>query len=124
MIQIGKYQVDDRFSNGRTQFKTTCPKCKEEGKTHIHDTCLSVNTEYKLVNCHKCGWTAYYGEKFKKQEVAYKLPETKNLTELSKEHLDFFTQRRISQETLIRNEIKSEKKRTKRTSKQNYQKRT
>jgi twinkle protein len=37
------------------------------------------------------------------------LPDTKNLTELSKEHLDFFTQRKISQSTLIRNGIKTAK---------------
>ena len=108
MIQVGKYQVNDKYSNGRTQFKTTCPKCPEEGKTHLNDTCLSVNTVEKVVNCHKCGWTAFFGEeKFKKKEVIYKLPETKNLTELSSEHLGFFTQRRISQTTLIRNGIKT-----------------
>jgi twinkle protein len=110
MIQVGKYQVVDKFSNGRPQFKTVCPKCPEEGKTNLKDTCLSVNTQTKLVNCHKCGWAAYYGEPtFKKNEVVYKLPETKNLTELSKDHLNFFTQRRISQQTILRNEIKTAK---------------
>lgn len=110
MIQVGKYQINDTYSNGKTQFKTTCPKCVEEGKTNIKDTCLSVNTETKLINCHKCGWHAYYGEpKFVKKEVVYKLPDTKNLTELSKEHLQIFTDRRISQKTIIRNEIQSAK---------------
>lgn len=106
MIQIQGYDVDDSRASGKRQFKAKCPKCKEVGKTNINDTCLSVNRDLQTFNCHKCGWNGYYGEQtFKK--VEYKLPNTVNFTELTLEHLQYFTSRLITQQTVIRNEIKS-----------------
>jgi hypothetical protein len=62
----------------------------------------------KVVNCHKCGWHGYFGIKSEsKPQKEYKLPETKNLTELSQDNLNFFLERGITQNTVIRNQIKN-----------------
>ena len=104
MIQIGDYSVDDSRSNGRTQFKTKCPRCKDEGKKNVNDTCLSVNVSQKYYHCHKCGWKGYFGERT--HEPEYKLP-IMNYTDLTMEHLQSLTMRMITQPTAIRNGIKS-----------------
>jgi len=88
------------------QFKLECPKCKEIGKSY-KDKALSVNTVSKLFNCHRCGFAGYYGEPDKSIVVDYKKPDTGNLTALKDEHLTKFTSRGITQEVVIRNDIKS-----------------
>jgi len=90
------------------QGKTLCPECKELGKTHWKDDCLSVNKEKQIFNCHKCGFSGYYGEVVK-TEIEYKKPNIGNLTELKDIHLQAFSKRGITQKTIIRNGIKSSK---------------
>ena len=110
MIRIDKYEIDDSRSRNKNQFKTKCPKCIELGKTHSSDTCLSVNMNKKVVNCHKCGWHGYFGIKSEsKPKKEYRLPETRNLTQLSQNNLNFFLERGITQETVARNQIKNGK---------------
>ena len=77
MIKIDKYEIDDSRSRNKNQFKTRCPKCAELGKTHTSDTCLSVNMNKKVVNCHKCGWHGYFGIKSEsKPKKEYRLPQS------------------------------------------------
>jgi len=108
MIKYGNYIIDDSRGHG-VQIKTTCPKCPEVGKKNIKDTCLAVNKTDKIFYCHKCNFAGYYGEPDKSIVVEYKKPNTGNLTALKDEHLKMFTGRGISQEVVIRNDIKSAK---------------
>ena len=39
------------------QQKVKCPNCYKIGKENYKDTCLSVNMELGVYNCHKCGWS-------------------------------------------------------------------
>jgi twinkle protein len=106
MLTIQGYEIDDSRHFGKNQFKARCPKCVEQGKKNITDPCLSINRSEQTYNCHKCGWHGHYGEPtFKKME--YKLPSTVNFTDLTLEHLQYFTSRMITQQTVIRNEIRS-----------------
>ena len=107
-MQVGNYTVDDQRSFGKSQYKTTCPVCPERGKKNTKDKCLSVNMDKQVVNCHKCGWSAFFGEKvIEKKE--YKPVERKNFTELTDEHLKYFGSRRITPEVLRRNKVATAK---------------
>jgi len=109
MIRIDTYTIDDSKSRGRSQFKTKCPECAKLGKKHLNDD-LSVNLNLHVCNCHKCGYKAFFGERDTKELYKdYKLPDAKNLTQLTLEHLQCFSRRGITQETVIRNGIKSAK---------------
>ena len=37
----------------RTSQKVACPNCVTVGKTHVKDTCLSIDLTDGLYNCHK-----------------------------------------------------------------------
>lgn len=106
-MKYGKYEIDLSRVKG-SQGKTRCPECKELGKTHWQDDCLSVNKDKQLFNCHKCGFAGYYGE-IQQTEIVYKKPEIGNLTDLKDEHLQSFSKRGITQKTILRNGIKSSK---------------
>jgi len=108
MIKYGNLTIDDQRIKG-SQGKTICPNCIELGKTNIKDTCLSINKDKKLFNCHKCGWSGYYGEIITNSEKTYKKPNIGNLTDLKDDHMQHFSMRGISQKTVIRNGIKSAK---------------
>ena len=41
----------------RPQQKLICPNCIKLGKQNIKDTCLSIDLNDGLYNCHKCGWS-------------------------------------------------------------------
>ncbi len=85
------------------------PRCAEIGKKNIKDTCLSVNKDKQVFNCHKCGWSGYYGEIKGDNRVEYKKPNIGNLTDLKDTHLQYFSRRGITQKTVNRNKIKSAK---------------
>lgn len=108
MILYEGLSIDDERIRG-VQGKTTCPNCAKIGKKNIKDTCLSVNKDKKLFNCHRCGWSGYYGEVTKETTKEYVKPNIGNLTALKDEHLQFFSRRGITQKTVIRNRIKSAK---------------
>lgn len=103
------YIIDTSRIRG-TQGKTQCPMCKELGKKHWRDPCLSINLTSKLLKCHKCGFSGYFGERRNHTEkMEYKKADIGNTTELSNEHLQYFSRRGITQKTLNRNEIRSNK---------------
>lgn len=108
MIKYGSYIINDEKGHG-SQIKTTCPRCPEVGKKNIKDTCLSIDKVNKVFNCHKCGFAGYYGGEDKGIVDDYKKPNTGNLTLLKDVHLSKLTGRGITQETIVRNNIKSAK---------------
>ena len=120
MINAGKYQIDDSKSRGKVQYHTTCPACPDAGKTHLNDTPLSVNSQTKQFNCHKCGWSGSYAQyeegyknNYKKNQVEEKefiKPTISNMTNLSEDHVNYMFTRGIKQVTLKRNKIFSGEK--------------
>jgi len=84
------------------QFKTTCPKCSSDRKKK-KDPCLSVNIDEGIWNCHNCGWTGSINKR--KKVVKYVKPTWNNSTELSDKLVKWFSDRGITQKTLIRNKI-------------------
>jgi twinkle protein len=87
----------------RDNQKVKCPNCKAIGKTNHNDTCLSIELSTGLYNCHKCGWKgcAMPNENIR----VYTKPDKTNFTKLSDEALAFFTDRKISQPSVINNKI-------------------
>lgn len=83
--------------------KVTCPNCVKVGKTNIKDTCLSINLDSGLYNCHKCGWSGCV--KPKDFKPMYVKPTKQNFTKLSDKALELFTQRGISQKVVMENKI-------------------
>ena len=101
-----------KLRNNYPQQKVRCPKCYEIGKENWKDTCLSVNTEKGIFNCHKCGWTGYVGGTLETTMVEtknYKLPEKKNLKKLTNEGRKFLNGRGITDEVIDNNMIVSTK---------------
>ena len=87
----------------RLEQKVTCPNCVKVGKTNIKDTCLSINLDSGLYNCHKCGWSGCV--KPKDFKPMYVKPTKQNFTKLSDKALELFTQRGISQKVVMENKI-------------------
>ena len=87
----------------RLEQKVKCPNCFDIGKTNVNDTCLSINLESGLYNCHKCGWKGCVKPiEFKPMYIR---PEKKNFTKLSDEALKLFTDRGITQSVVNSNKI-------------------
>lgn len=95
----------------RRQQKVKCPNCVSLGKTNIKDTCLSINLNDGLYNCHKCGWSGCVIEKefIKENIVNYKLPTKPNITKLTDKALQYFEGRAITQQVILSNKIASTK---------------
>jgi twinkle protein len=94
----------------RSSQKVVCPNCIKLGKTNIKDTCLSIDLNEGLYNCHKCSWSGKVGEKeFKRPEMiqSYKIPNKPNITKLNDEALKYFESRGINQEVILNNKIAS-----------------
>ncbi|MFH0756349.1 MAG: toprim domain-containing protein [Bacteroidota bacterium] len=91
---------------GSSQQKTTCPECKNHGKQHLKDKCLSVNLTNGIWKCHKCGWTGTIKEKMKTMVSERRTPIVKSEL-LTKEIMDWFDNRGIGKETLRKLQIKS-----------------
>lgn len=83
--------------------KVKCPNCVTLGKQHISDTCLSIDLNDGLYNCHKCGWSGCV--KPKTIEVKYTRPTKQNFTKISDEALKLFTDRGITQSVVNANKI-------------------
>ena len=105
-INYDGYTIEANQKKGEQKVK--CPKCIADGKKNWKDTCLSVNLDTCLINCHKCGWSGFFGERAKPVRE-YTKPDIGNLTELRNEHLQYFSKRGITQKTVNRNKIKSAK---------------
>lgn len=93
--------------HGKEQ-KVKCPECRRIGKTNPNDTCLSINTENGLYNCHKCGWKGcVIKTEYQRPEmiVTYKIPQKPNITKLTDQAVKFFEDRGINQEVLVKNKI-------------------
>lgn len=94
----------------RTEQKVKCPNCVRVGKTNIKDTCLSINLESGLYNCHKCGWKGTVAKvEYQKpfSQIVYKLPQKPNITKLTDKALEYFESRKITQDVLNKNRIAS-----------------
>jgi twinkle protein len=83
-----------------------CPECKASGKRHWNDSSLSINPAKGVANCHKCGSRFIIRQEEKKlQNKTFTPPSKKNLTPLSAGGLKYFTDRFISQESVIRHKV-------------------
>jgi len=83
--------------------KVKCPNCVTLGKKNISDTCLSIDLNEGLYNCHKCGWSGCV--KPKTIEVKYTRPTKQNFTKISDKALKLFTDRGITQSVVNTNKI-------------------
>ena len=71
------YELGIELKSNSIQQKTKCPNCKKIGKENYQDTCLSVNLNDGLYNCHKCGWN---GCVVKGNTISYQKPIKTNFT--------------------------------------------
>lgn len=89
--------------------KTTCPNCSHTRKKKT-DPCLSVNIDKgaaKCWNCEEISWR----DPIERQHREYTTPppQWENHTNLSKQMVDWFRERGITQKTLIANRITEER---------------
>lgn len=99
------YEVGIELKSNLPQQKCKCPNCKILGKENFNDTCLSVNLQSGLYNCHKCGWN---GCVVKGENKSYQKPIKTNFTKINLDALQVFTNRGITQEIVISNKIAQE----------------
>ncbi|MCY1636594.1 DnaB-like helicase C-terminal domain-containing protein [Marinifilum sp. D737] len=105
-IQYQNYIME--ISNIRgIQGKTTCPRCKELGKQHWKDKCLSINLSKQVFHCHKCGFKGYFGELEERKTNQTSISPFEKGSELKAEHIEFFNRRKISLPVIQRNLIKA-----------------
>jgi twinkle protein len=94
-------QIDIKIKN--------CPVCAEEGKRN--ESSLSVNPFQGVGKCHKCG-TKYVIRKAQPERVVSKKewtpPSRKNMTNLSKDGLQYIINRKITQEAVNRHKLVQE----------------
>lgn len=96
-------QIGIEPKGNRPSQKLKCPNCVTVGKTNINDTCLSIDLNDGLYNCHKCGWSGCV--KPKTIQVKYERPTKQNFTKLSDVALKLFSDRGITQSVVISNKI-------------------
>lgn len=93
------------------QQKVKCPNCYKIGKENYKDTCLSVNIDLGVYNCHKCGWSGKVKQEQLTMEMGitktYKKPEKKNLKKLTAVGKRFLRKRGITDEVIANNKIVS-----------------
>ena len=86
------------------QEKTTCPECSPK-RRKSYDTCLSVNIDEGVWNCHHCGWKGSLNKKPIRIEQVLVKPKQEIKTELPKDIIDWFADRGISESTLQQEKI-------------------
>jgi twinkle protein len=94
------------------QVKTICPQCSHQRKKK-YDTCLSVDLDDGLYNCHNCGWAGSLNEngnsprKIQPVKVkTYKRPQYNPPEELPIRAYDFLVDMRcVPEHILIRNRV-------------------
>tara|TARA_S200002703_G_scaffold152176_1_gene152351 strand:+ start:482 stop:2161 length:1680 start_codon:yes stop_codon:yes gene_type:complete len=79
------------------EYKTTCPKCSHTRKNR-KDKCLSVNITKGIYNCHNCGWSGTVKKFSAKPD--YIIPTRENI-QINTRVLNWFSERKISEPTLI-----------------------
>jgi twinkle protein len=81
-----------------------CPECRDAGKKKSNDFSVSLNPAKGVGHCFKCGVKYIIRKEQMSERVENKKtftpPNKQNLTALSKDALQFFTNRRISQESI------------------------
>lgn len=85
------------------QAKTICPNCSHTRK-HKNEACLSVNIDEGVYSCHNnCGFqgNVNYNPNHNKAKKQYVKPVWNNNTQLSDQLVSYWTNRGISQRTLI-----------------------
>lgn len=99
---------------GRTgeEVKTTCPQCSHTRKKQNYP-CLNVNTLKGVWHCHHCGWSGGLGTGVINRSAppsrrVYPKPEFRPAALSAKAH-EWFTQRGITTEVLVRNRISMER---------------
>tara|TARA_R100001463_G_scaffold52153_2_gene102896 strand:- start:3066 stop:4817 length:1752 start_codon:yes stop_codon:yes gene_type:complete len=99
-----------QLKGNRSQQKLVCPNCIKLGKENYRDTCLSVNTNEGVYNCHKCGWQGKVKTQTNIMEIKnYKVPEKKNMKKLTDSGKEFLLSRGITEEVIANNKIVSTK---------------
>ena len=94
------------------QVKRLCPKCSHQRKKK-YDTCLSIDLDQGIWNCHNCGWTGSlkknkkYQQKFQSMnEKTFKKLQYQPPQELPIKVYDFLVDvRSIPEHILIRNKV-------------------
>ena len=85
------------------QEKTKCPKCSYTRKKSF-DTCLSVNIDDGVWNCHHCGWKGSLKKKRQRMEVVIEKPKPPK-TNIPDNVYEWFEDRGISREVVDREKI-------------------
>ena len=108
MIEWKEIELGNKKPNSKGELQTTCPSCSESRKKK-KDPCLSVNVETGVAHCHHCGEKSI--RDIKQRKVEYDLPpqQWENFTNLSDNVVKWFSNRGISQRTLIDCRITEEK---------------
>jgi len=103
-MTFNEYGITIKRSSG--QVKTQCPKCSQDRKKK-NETCLSVNIDEGVWNCHNCGWNGGLTKQNNyMQEIKYIKPKEVELQkEYSPKLLSWFEKRGISKKTIIDNRI-------------------
>lgn len=97
--QLRAIGIDVRANHG--EVKTQCPKCSHTRKNK-KDPCLSVNVDEGMWNCHHCNYSGSVKKMQPKKEYTKPQSELKNL---SQPVIDWFAERGISNQTLLRYKI-------------------
>lgn len=103
LIQWSEIDLKNKTSGA---IKALCPKCSHTRKKK-NDPCLSVNIDKGMAKCWNCEAISIRDIQEKK---TYNTPPQnwQNYTSLSKQFVDFFQSRGISQKTIIENRITQE----------------
>lgn len=103
---MGFYEYGIKIKRNSGQVKTTCPKCSYDRKKK-NDTCLSVNIDEGVWNCHNCGWTGGLKKQnnYMESKVYIKPRARKPQSEYTSQLVSWFLGRGISEKTLTDNNI-------------------
>ncbi len=105
------YGIDLRGKSG-TEVKTICPQCSHSRKKQSQP-CLNVNTETGLFHCWHCEWSgkatdSERNSRYTKPKAAYTKPVYERPA-FNQGVKDWFLERGITEQTLLRNHIGSRK---------------
>ena len=109
------------LTSGKKRVRSICPLCNER-RTNKKDKCLSIDTQSGAYYCHYCGAKGYFKSKmeetlsretknFKPKKMNYIKPKEKNKeqeTIFADSFLDYFKERGISKNTLIKARVTQE----------------